>query len=161
MEPNAPFEPISLGAPVDTIGPIVRITRTARIVSLFTILPHSFVMTTPLISSTVTHAVAAALPSKIPAPAWNVNGADAARFEQALASAPSLPEHHLFSAAGKLAGNTEHLVQRVALDERTLDDPTHMVAAQREITERVLALEFVAKTAGAVTQGVNKLVHMQ
>ncbi|VVE48407.1 type III secretion system inner rod subunit SctI [Pandoraea anhela] len=86
---------------------------------------------------------------------------DAARFEQALANAPSLPEHQLLSAAGKLAGNTEHLAQRVALDERTLDDPTQMLAAQREISERVLALEIVAKVAGATTQGVNKLVHMQ
>ncbi|MFJ2995523.1 type III secretion system inner rod subunit SctI [Pandoraea sp. NPDC087047] len=91
----------------------------------------------------------------------SVTQTDAARFEQALASAPSLPEHHLLSAAGKLAGNTEHLAQRVTMDERMLDDPVRMLAAQREITERVLALEFVAKATGAATQGVNKLVHMQ
>ena len=85
----------------------------------------------------------------------------AIRFDQALASAPSLPEHHLLSAAGKLAGNTERLTERVTLDERTLDDPVRMLAVQRGLTERVLALEFVAKVAGAATQGVNKLVHMQ
>lgn len=87
--------------------------------------------------------------------------ADAARFGQALASAPPLPEHQLLSAAGKLAGRTEHLEQRVPLHGRALDDPTHLLVAQREITERVVALEFVAKVAGATTQAVNKLVHMQ
>ncbi|AJP56484.1 EscI/YscI/HrpB family type III secretion system inner rod protein [Pandoraea vervacti] len=86
---------------------------------------------------------------------------DAARFDQALRSAPSLPEHHLLNAAGKLAANTDYLAQRVTLDDRLFDDPTRLLEAQREITERVLALEFVAKVSGAMTQGVNKLVHMQ
>ena len=85
----------------------------------------------------------------------------AVRFDQALAGAPPLPEHHLLSAAGKLAGNTERLTERVTLDERALDDPARLLAVQRVLTERVLALEFVAKVAGAATQGVNKLVHMQ
>jgi type III secretion system YscI/HrpB-like protein len=86
---------------------------------------------------------------------------DGASFAQALRSAPSLPEHHLLNAAGKLAANTDYLAQRVTLDDRMLDDPTRLLEAQREITERVIALEFVAKVSGAMTQGVNKLVHMQ
>jgi len=110
------------------------------------------------VSSAATPAPTSALP---PLVASTVGEADAVRFAQALASAPSLPEHHLLSAAGKLAGNTERLAERVALDPRTMNDPSRMLATQRELTERVLSLEFVAKVAGAATQGVNKLVHMQ
>ncbi|VVD99967.1 EscI/YscI/HrpB family type III secretion system inner rod protein [Pandoraea aquatica] len=87
--------------------------------------------------------------------------ADAVRFNLALSNAAPLPEHHLLSAASKLSGDTEYLTQRVSLDERALDDPARLLATQLDITERVLALEFVAKAAGATTQGVNKLVHMQ
>ncbi|WP_084663306.1 type III secretion system inner rod subunit SctI [Pandoraea faecigallinarum] len=122
-------------------------------------------MTTPSPSpSPVTgYPCAAAVSATVPpaSPAGACPGADAARFDQALASAPSLPEHHLLNAAGKLASHTEYLAQRATLDERALDDPARLLDTQREITERVLALEFVAKVAGAATQGVNKLVHMQ
>lgn len=120
-------------------------------------------MTTSPISQIAAQTAAAAAPTKLAliSPTDLNAQADAVRFGQALVSAPSLPEHHLLSAAGNLAGRTEHLQQRVPLDERALDDPTRLLAAQREITERVLALEFVAKVAGATTQGVNKLVHMQ
>lgn len=119
-------------------------------------------MTISQIPDIVAQASAVATPAKAALAPVTASERDAAvRFDQALASAPSLPEHHLLSAAGKLAGNTERLVERVAIDERTLDDPTRMLAAQRILTERVLALEFVAKAAGATTQGVNKLVHMQ
>ncbi|UVA80383.1 type III secretion system inner rod subunit SctI [Pandoraea commovens] len=96
-----------------------------------------------------------------PAPFSTAEQADAARFNLALANAAPLPEHHLLSAANKLAGDTEYLVQRVTLDAQALDDPARLLATQLDMTERVLALEFVAKTAGAMTQGVNKLVHMQ
>ncbi len=99
--------------------------------------------------------------STFPTTSADTTQADASGFTQALANAPSLPEHHLLSAAGKLAGNTERLAQRASMDERTLDEPIRMLDAQREITERVLALEVVAKVAGATTQSVNKLVHMQ
>ncbi|EON13700.1 MULTISPECIES: type III secretion system inner rod subunit SctI [Pandoraea] len=118
-------------------------------------------MTTPSISEIAAHVATVTAPAKAAPSVPTAGDSDAVRFGQALVSAPSLPEHHLLSAAGKLAGNTERLVERVALDERVLDDPSHMLAAQRVLTERVLALEFVAKTAGALTQGVNKLVHMQ
>ncbi|VVE47842.1 type III secretion system inner rod subunit SctI [Pandoraea terrigena] len=118
-------------------------------------------MTTSSIPAVVTQAPAIATPAKAALVPATTREHDAVRFDQALASAPPLPEHHLLSAAGKLAGNTERLAARVAIDERTLDDPNRMLAVQRELTERVLALEFVAKTAGAATQGVNKLVHMQ
>ncbi|VVE26729.1 type III secretion system inner rod subunit SctI [Pandoraea fibrosis] len=117
-------------------------------------------MTTPSISEIAAHVATATPPAKtFPSPTAGEN--DAVLFGRALASAPSLPEHHLLSAAGKLAGRTERLAERVTLDERTLDEPGRMLDAQRVLTERVLALEFVAKTAGAATQGVNKLVHMQ
>ncbi|VVD84095.1 EscI/YscI/HrpB family type III secretion system inner rod protein [Pandoraea iniqua] len=86
---------------------------------------------------------------------------EAARFAEVLAHATPLPEHHLLNAAGKLAANTENLTTRVTIDERTLDDPQRLLQAQRDLTERVLSLELVAKVAGAATQGVNKLVHMQ
>ncbi|MGC7406732.1 type III secretion system inner rod subunit SctI [Pandoraea pneumonica] len=86
---------------------------------------------------------------------------DSAHFADVLAHATPLPEHHLLSAAGKLAENTNHLTTRATLDGRTIDDPQHLLQAQRELTERVLSLELVAKVAGATTQGVNKLVHMQ
>ncbi|MCE4062438.1 type III secretion system inner rod subunit SctI [Pandoraea sputorum] len=86
---------------------------------------------------------------------------DAARFNLAMANAAPLPEHHLLSAANKLAGDTAYLAQRVTLDERALNDPARLLEVQLDMTERVLALEFVAKAAGATTQGVNKLVHMQ
>ncbi|WP_169834980.1 type III secretion system inner rod subunit SctI [Pandoraea oxalativorans] len=99
----------------------------------------------------------AAFPAGFPA----TEQADAARFNLALANAAPLPEHHLLSAASKLAGDTEYLTQRVTLDERALEDPARLLDTQLDITERVLALEFVAKAAGATTQGVNKLVHMQ
>lgn len=118
-------------------------------------------MTTSQIPAVLAHASAIATPANAALVPVNASEHDAVHFGQALASAPSLPEHHLLSATGKLAGNTERLAERVAIDERTLDDPTRMLAMQRALTERVLALEFVAKVAGAATQGVNKLVHMQ
>ncbi|WP_191631501.1 type III secretion system inner rod subunit SctI [Pandoraea sputorum] len=96
-----------------------------------------------------------------PTPFSSAEQADAARFNLALANAAPLPEHHLLSAANKLAGDTEYLAQRVTLDERALNDPARLFEVQLDMTERVLALEFVAKAAGATTQGVNKLVHMQ
>ncbi|AJC16161.1 EscI/YscI/HrpB family type III secretion system inner rod protein [Pandoraea sputorum] len=99
--------------------------------------------------------------SAFPAAFSTAEKADAVRFNLALANAAPLPEHHLLSAANKLAGDTEYLAQRVMLDERSLDDPARLLATQLDMTERVLALEFVAKAAGATTQGVNKLVHMQ
>ncbi|VVD75332.1 EscI/YscI/HrpB family type III secretion system inner rod protein [Pandoraea morbifera] len=86
---------------------------------------------------------------------------DAVGFAQAMAHAPRLPEHHLLSAAGKLAGDTDRLAERITAQPGTVDDPGRLLAAQRHLTERVLSLEFVAKVAGAATQGVNKLVHMQ
>lgn len=117
-------------------------------------------MTTPSISEIAAHVATATPPAKaFPSPTASDDAA--VLFGRALASAPSLPEHHLLSAAGKLAGHTERLAGRVTLDERTLDDPGPMLDVQRVLTERALALEFVAKTAGAATQGVNKLVHMQ
>ncbi|AJE98921.1 type III secretion system inner rod subunit SctI [Pandoraea apista] len=117
-------------------------------------------MTTPPISEIAAHVATATQPAKA-VPPVSADGDAAVRFGQALASAPSLPEHHLLSAAGKLAGNTERLAERVTLDERALADPSRMLDVQRVLTERVLALEFVAKAAGVTTQGVNKLVHMQ
>ncbi|AJC21146.1 type III secretion system inner rod subunit SctI [Pandoraea pulmonicola] len=118
-------------------------------------------MTTPFTPDIATRGVAEVALAMPSLPTTSAGTADAARFEHALASAPSLPEHHLLSAAGKLAGHSERLVQRVTADERLVNDPVRMLSAQRELTERVLALEFVAKVAGAGTQGINKLVHMQ
>lgn len=118
-------------------------------------------MTIASASYVAVHAAATAAPA-VPAPKAAPPGpTDAARFGHALASAPALPEHHLLSAAGKLAGHSQHLVQRVTADDRAVGDPVHLLAMQRHLTERVLALEFVAKVAGASTQGINKLVHMQ
>lgn len=118
-------------------------------------------MTTSQIPGVALQASAMASPLKTRIDSPITDSTDAARFTQALASAPPLPEHHLLNAAGKLANNTERLAERVALDDRALNDPVRLLAAQRDMTERVLALEAVAKVAGAATQGVNKLVHMQ
>ncbi|VVE90671.1 type III secretion system inner rod subunit SctI [Pandoraea bronchicola] len=118
-------------------------------------------MTTSLIFDIAAQVATDAAPAKAALSVPTASESDAVRFGHALASAPSLPEHHLLSAAGKLSGKTERLVERVALDERALDDPGRMLGVQRVLTERVLTLEVVAKAAGAATQGVNKLVHMQ
>ncbi|VVE71369.1 EscI/YscI/HrpB family type III secretion system inner rod protein [Pandoraea anapnoica] len=115
----------------------------------------------PVLSAAVTQTSAVDVPMKPSGAFTAAEQADAARFNLALANAEPLPEHHLLSAANKLAGDTEYLAQRVTLDERALDDPVRLLATQLDVTERVLALEFVAKAAGATTQGVNKLVHMQ
>jgi type III secretion system YscI/HrpB-like protein len=118
-------------------------------------------MTTSPITDVAAQVTAVTAPAKAAFAAPALDDSAAVRFGQALATAPSLPEHHLLSAAGKLAGHTERLAERATLDSRTLNDPGRMLAMQRELTERVLVLEFVAKVAGAGVQGVNKLVQMQ
>jgi len=115
-------------------------------------------MSVDSIHDSVQRLSAARLPTATPTPS---DDSDAARFAGVLAHATPLPEHHLLSAASQLAENTNHLTTRATLDSRTINDPQHLLASQRELTERVLSLELVAKVAGATTQGVNKLVHMQ
>lgn len=115
-------------------------------------------MSVDSIHDSVQRISAARLPTATPTPA---DESEAARFADVLAHATPLPEHHLLSAAGKLAENTNYLTARATLDVRTIDDPQHLLQAQRELTERALSLELIAKVAGATTQGVNKLVHMQ
>ncbi|WP_087689251.1 MULTISPECIES: type III secretion system inner rod subunit SctI [unclassified Pandoraea] len=115
-------------------------------------------MSVDSIHESVQRITAVSLPTSRPTLA---EAGEATRFAEVLAHAAPLPEHHLLSAAGKLAANTDNLTTRVTLDDRTLNDPQRLLQLQRDLTERVLSLELVAKVAGATTQGVNKLVHMQ
>ncbi|AHB78563.1 MULTISPECIES: type III secretion system inner rod subunit SctI [Pandoraea] len=118
-------------------------------------------MTLSRLFEVAAQAVDTASPTNAALATTHAGEADAVGFAQAMANAPGLPEHHLLNAAGRLAGDTERLAERITAQAGTRNDPVRLLAAQRDLTERVLSLEFVAKVAGAATQGVNKLVHMQ
>ncbi|MGF6401561.1 type III secretion system YscI/HrpB-like protein [Pseudomonas frederiksbergensis] len=85
---------------------------------------------------------------------------DIAAFNQALfGQANTSPE---ISAITELQKQSRSMSSAIATaQEDVLNDPLKMMAAQSKMLHAIVEVDLIAKTAGALSQGVNKLVSMQ
>ncbi|AIC22550.1 hypothetical protein EY04_27665 [Pseudomonas chlororaphis] len=90
----------------------------------------------------------------------NVAPADIEAFNQTLfGSSQSTPE---LSALNRLQ-ETSQTVDSALTDAKqaALDDPIKMLSVQSHLLRSIFEVDLIAKTAGGLTQGINKLVSMQ
>ncbi|AZC32416.1 type III secretion system inner rod subunit SctI [Pseudomonas chlororaphis] len=85
---------------------------------------------------------------------------DIAAFNQALfGQAQNPPE---ISAISQLQTQSSTFSNAVATArESVLDSPLKMLSAQSNMLHAIVEVDLIAKTAGSLAQGVNKLVSMQ
>ncbi|CAI8807590.1 type III secretion system inner rod subunit SctI [Pseudomonas zeae] len=86
--------------------------------------------------------------------------ADIEAFSQALfGRTQESPEN---SALNRLQ-STSQTVENALIDAKqaTLDNPLKMLSVQSQMLHSVFEVDLIAKTAGGLTQGINKLVSMQ
>lgn len=96
---------------------------------------------------------------KDPAPS-TVAPSDIVAFNQAMfGQAQNPPE---VSALTQLQSQSRALSGAVATArESVLDSPLKMLSAQSNMLHAIVEVDLIAKTAGSLAQGVNKLVSMQ
>ncbi|WP_218277448.1 type III secretion system inner rod subunit SctI, partial [Pseudomonas sp. GW456-L12] len=85
---------------------------------------------------------------------------DIAAFNQALFGQVDSPAE--ISALSQLQNQSRTLSSAVATArESVLDSPLKMLSAQSNMLHAIVEVDLIAKTAGSLAQGVNKLVSMQ
>lgn len=93
-------------------------------------------------------------------PSTSVAPADVEAFSQALFGRPlQTPEQ---SALSGLQGQSQAIEARLTgAKEATLENPAQMLTVQSQLLRSIFEVDLLAKTAGGLTQGINKLVSMQ
>ncbi|MGT0250529.1 type III secretion system inner rod subunit SctI [Burkholderia pyrrocinia] len=92
-----------------------------------------------------------------PADADQINAFTRALFGQN----PQTPEQQAIDRFQQVSQQVDRALAPARELEPTLASPLEMLATQSTMLRSIIEVDLIAKTAGAVSQGVNKLVNMQ
>jgi type III secretion system YscI/HrpB-like protein len=71
------------------------------------------------------------------------------------------PEHHAVDRFQQVSQQVDRALAQARDVEPTPASPLEMLATQSTMLRSIIEVDLMAKAAGAVSQGVNKLVNMQ
>jgi type III secretion system YscI/HrpB-like protein len=107
-------------------------------------------------------AQAAAQLLQSPTPARSADAEQIDAFTRALfGQSAQAPEQQVVDRFQQVSRQVDSALAPARDVQPTLASPLEMLAAQSTMLRSIIEVDLMAKTAGAVSQGVNKLVNMQ
>lgn len=95
-------------------------------------------------------------PSTLP-PATEIDAFTRTLFGHEASSPEQVAANELQAKSQKIS----HAIDSARATENALNNPVDMLAAQSTLLHAIVEVDLIAKTTGALAQGVNKLVSMQ